>query len=203
MVYPVAAPNFRVRIQPPNSEWGEWIDAAAKGDQTALARLYDGTNRLVFGLLLRILQDRTVAEDVLLDVYLHVWRKGASYSANKGTPLGWLLTIARSRAIDALRSRATRANAQQDPLENADVIADPSPDPERKSAISQRRVFVQRCLQDLPAEQRKVIELAFFSGLSQQEMANSLGQPLGTIKTRVRLGMARLRESLLRYQEEL
>ena len=203
MVCPVAAPNFRVRIQPPNSEWGEWIHAAAKGDQTALARLYDGTNRLVFGLILRILQDRAVAEDVLLDVYLHIWRKGTSYSANKGTPLGWLLTIARSRAIDALRSRTARANAQQDPLENADVIADPSPDPERNSAISQRRVFVQRCLQDLPPEQREVIELAFFSGLSQQEMANSLGQPLGTIKTRVRLGMARLRESLLRYQEEL
>ena len=199
----MAAPNFRVPVHPPSADWGEWIHLAANGDQTALARLYDSTNRVVFGLILRILQDRAGAEDVLLDVYLHVWRKGATYSMNKGTPLGWLLTIARSRAIDALRSRTTRANAQQSPLENAEVIADPSPDPERNSAISQRRVFVQRCLQDLPPEQREVIELAFFSGLSQQEMANSLGQPLGTIKTRVRLGMARLRESLLRYQEEL
>lgn len=199
----MAAPNFRVPVHPPSADWGEWIHLAANGDQTALARLYDSTNRVVFGLILRILQDRAVAEDLLLDVYLYVWRKGASYSANKGTPLGWLLTIARSRAIDALRSRTTRASGQQHPLENADVIADPSPDPERNSAISQRRIFVQRCLQDLPPEQREVIELAFFSGLSQQEMANSLGQPLGTIKTRVRLGMARLRESLLRYQEEL
>jgi len=202
-VYSVAAPNFRLPVHPPNADWGEWIHLAANGDQTALARLYDSTSRVVFGLILRILQDRAIAEDVLLDVYLHVWRKGATYSMNKGTPLGWLLTIARSRAIDALRSRTTRASLQQDPLETTDVIADPSPDPERNSAISQRRVFVQRCLQDLPPDQREVIELAFFSGLSQQEIANSLGQPLGTIKTRVRLGMIRLRKSLLRYQEEL
>ena len=125
----MAAPNFRLPVHPPNADWGEWIHLAANGDQTALARLYDGTSRVVFGLILRILQDRAIAEDVLLDVYLHVWRKGATYSMNKGTPLGWLLTIARSRAIDALRSRTTRASLQQDPLETTDVIADPSPDP--------------------------------------------------------------------------
>jgi RNA polymerase sigma-70 factor (ECF subfamily) len=203
MVYPVAAPNVRVRLKPPDENWGEWIRAAANGDQGALVKLYDSTNRLVYGLVLRIVSNPGIAEEVLLDVYLHIWRKGATYNANKGPALGWLFMIARSRAIDALRSRTVRECGQLDPLETASRIADSGPTPEENSEIAQRRRFVQQCLADLPSDQREAIELAFFSGLSHSEIAETLGQPLGTIKTRVRLGMARLRESLCRYEERL
>jgi len=203
MVYPVAAPNVRVRLKPPDENWEEWIRAAANGDQAALVRLYDSTNRLVYGLILRIVPDRDTAEEVLLDVYLHVWRKGETYQAGKGSALGWLSMIARSRAIDALRSRAVRESGQQDSLEKASTVADLAPTPEENSEIAQRRGFVQQCLADLPNDQREAIELAYFSGLSHSEIAETLNQPLGTIKTRVRLGMARLRESLCRYEEQL
>jgi RNA polymerase sigma-70 factor (ECF subfamily) len=201
-VYPVAAPDLRSRIQPPNEDWGEWIREAANGDQSALTRLYDSTNRMAYGLILRIVSNTHTAEEVLLDVYLQIWRKAETYSASKGTVLAWLFTIARSRAIDALRSRASRESGQQDPLDTAVAAVDRSPSPEENSAIAQRRKFVQECLAELPVDQRQAIELAFFRGLSHSEIAEALKQPLGTIKTRVRLGMARLRESLRRYQEQ-
>jgi RNA polymerase sigma-70 factor, ECF subfamily len=202
MVYLVAAPNPGLRLQPPNEDWAEWVREAANGDQAALARLYDSTNRMVYGLILRIVSNTHTAEEVLLDVYLQIWRKAETYNAGKGTVLAWLFTIARSRAIDALRSRASRESGQQDPLDNAAAAVDKSPSPEENSAISQRRKYVQRCLAELPTEQREAIELAYFRGLSHSEIAETLKQPLGTIKTRVRLGMARLRESLRRYQEQ-
>jgi RNA polymerase sigma-70 factor (ECF subfamily) len=136
-------------------------------------------------------------------VYLQVWKKGETYSGTKGSPLAWLVTIARSRAIDALRSRAVREFEQQVPLETAGGVADAAPDPEEHSSLAQRGLLVQRALAALPKDQREAIELAFFRGLSHVEVAEALGQPLGTIKTRVRLGMTRLRESLLCYEEGL
>jgi RNA polymerase sigma-70 factor, ECF subfamily len=198
----VAASDLRFRLQPPNEDWAEWVREAAQGDQAALARLYDSTNRMVYGLILRIVSNTHSAEEVLLDVYLQIWRKAETYSASKGTVLAWLFTIARSRAIDAVRSRASRESGQQDPLDTAAAAVDRSPSPEENSAIAQRRQFVQQCLAELPVEQREAIELAFFRGLSHSEIAEALKQPLGTIKTRVRLGMARLRESLRRYGEQ-
>ena len=203
MVYPVAAPHLRLRVQPPNEDWAEWVREAANGDQAALARLYDSTNRMVYGLILRIVSNTHTAEEVLLDVYLQIWRKAEAYDAGKGTVLAWLFTIARSRAIDALRSRASRESGQQDPLDTAAVAVDRSPSPEENSSISQRRQFVQDCLAELSPDQRQAIELAYFRGLSHSEIAETLKQPLGTVKTRVRLGMARLRESLRRYKEQL
>jgi RNA polymerase sigma-70 factor, ECF subfamily len=197
----VAASDLRSRLQPPNEDWGEWVRQAANGDQAALARLYDSTNRMVYGLILRIVSNTHTAEEVLLDVYLQIWRKAETYAPGKGTVLAWLFTIARSRAIDALRSRASKESGQQDPLDTASAAIDKSPSPEENSAISQRRQYVQQCLAELPTEQREAIELAYFRGLSHSEIAEALKQPLGTIKTRVRLGMARLRESLRRYEE--
>ena len=199
----MAAPNLRFRIQPPNEDWGEWVREAANGDQAALARLYDSTNRMVYGLILRIVSNPHTAEEVLLDVYLQIWRKAETYAASKGTVLAWLFTIARSRAIDALRSRASRESGQQDSLDAVTTAVDRAPTPEENSAIAQRRQYVQQCLAEIPVEQREAIELAYFRGLSHSEIAETLKQPLGTIKTRVRLGMARLRESLRRYQEQL
>ncbi|MGH9936929.1 MAG: sigma-70 family RNA polymerase sigma factor [Blastocatellia bacterium] len=171
------------------------VQRVATGDQSALATLYDTTNRLVYGLVLRVLGDVSSAEEVLLDVYTQVWRQAASYDANRGAPLAWLTTIARSRAIDRLRS----GWQDQRRKESLDVLGDTpagSASPEEMTVASERQKFVREALNLLTPEQREVIELAYYSGLSHSEIAAKLNQPLGTVKTRTRLGMMKLREAL-------
>jgi RNA polymerase sigma-70 factor (ECF subfamily) len=174
---------------------GSLIALCKRGDQSALARLYDRTAAQVNGLAERILGDRGAAEEVTVDVYLQAWRSASTYDGERGTPLAWLLTLARSRAIDRLRSQGGQRR-QSEPLEKARGVASGQPGPEEDSSIAQRRRFVQAALARLAPAQRQAIELAFFSGLSHSEIAAELDQPLGTIKTRVRLGMIRLRELL-------
>lgn len=176
-------------------DWAALIRQMAEGDQSALAALYDGTSRLIYGLALRILGDPAMAEEVTIEVYMQAWRQAVSYDPGRGTPLAWLLTLARSRAIDRLRSRA-EARRREILLEAAMVIPASTVDPEEASEAAERRRLVQTALTTLTPEQREVIELAYFSGLSHSEIAARFGQPLGTVKTRIRLGMMRLRELL-------
>ncbi|HEY6327933.1 MAG TPA: sigma-70 family RNA polymerase sigma factor [Blastocatellia bacterium] len=176
-------------------EWRGLITRVAEGDQQALATLYDKTSRLVFGLVLRILSDSSAAEEVTLDVYTQVWRQASSYSASRGTPMAWLLTIARSRAIDRFRS-GRQEQQRKESLDVATEQAAAGDSPERASALSEQRTIVRSALNELSAEQREVIELAYYQGLSHSEIAAQLGQPLGTVKTRTRLGMIKLRELL-------
>lgn len=171
------------------------VQQVATGDQSALATLYDTTNRLIYGLVLRVLGDANSAEEVLLDVYTQVWRQAASYDTNRGAPLAWLTTIARSRAIDRLRS-GWQDQRRKEPL---DVLGDApggEASPEEMTVASERQRFVRHALNLLSPEQREVIELAYYSGLSHSEIAAKLNQPLGTVKTRTRLGMMKLREAL-------
>lgn len=178
-----------------NQDWVARIEQIAAGDQTALAQFYDVTNRLAFGLVLRILGDRSTAEEVLLDVYTQVWRQAGNYSRERGTPLAWLMTIARTRALDRLR--AGRQEAQR--KESLEVVADARSfdvGPEEIASGNEQQRLVRRALASLPMEQRQIIELAYFSGLSHSEIAAHLGQPLGTVKTRTRLGMMKLKELL-------
>lgn len=171
------------------------IRRVADGDQPALSTLLDQTSRLVFGLALKILGDRPTAEEVMLDVYTQVWRQAASYDRSRGAPLAWILTIARSRAIDRLRS-SKHDRLGSEPIETLSDLSASSLNPEENTAISERKKLVRSALRTLAAEQREVIELAYFAGLSHSEIALKLGQPLGTVKTRVRLGMMKLREFL-------
>ncbi len=182
-------------VPPRREDLGDLISRTARGEESALAALYDLTAAQVNGLALRILNDRGAAEEVTGDVYLQVWRQAAHYDADRGTPLAWLLTITRSRAIDRLRSGATQ-RAHTAPLRAAIALPSAAPGPEDESHLSQRRRFVQQALVQLPAEQRRAIELAYFGGQSHSEIAATLGEPLGTVKTRVRLGMRRLRDAL-------
>jgi RNA polymerase sigma-70 factor (ECF subfamily) len=171
------------------------VELVATGDQSALATLYDATNRLIYSLILRVLSDVSSAEEVLVDVYTQVWRQAASYDANRGAPLAWMATIARSRAIDRLRS----GWQDQYRKESLDILGDApanAANPEESAAASERQRFVREALNLLTPEQRLVIELAYYSGLSHSEIAEKLNQPLGTIKTRTRLGMIKLREAL-------
>jgi len=167
----------------------------AEGDQSALATLYDSTNRLVYGLILRVLSDASTAEEVLLDVYTQVWRQASTYDTSRGAPLAWVTTIARSRAIDRLRS-GWQDQMRKEPLEAIGDAPTGAESPEEATVASERQKFVREALAQLTPEQREVIELAYYSGLSHSEIAAKLNQPLGTVKTRTRLGMMKLREAL-------
>ena len=189
-------PGISVEYGTRNEELAALIKSLASGDQSAMTTLYDSTSRLVYGLVLRILNEAPTAEEVLLDVYTQVWRQAAQYDATRGAPLAWLTTIARSRAIDRLRSGSHERQFKQ-PLEAAEMsAATAGTSAEDFTVASEMQKLVRAALEMLPPEQREVIELAYYGGLSHSEIAVKLGQPLGTIKTRTRLGMMKLRETL-------
>jgi RNA polymerase sigma-70 factor (ECF subfamily) len=166
-----------------------------RGDQAALAELYDETNTLVYSLALRILRDQYAAEDVTIEVYTQVHRQASHYDPSRGTPSAWLLTLTRSRAIDRLCAETQRREREAS-LDETATIASLMGGPEECSAATELRRIVQRALARLTPEQREAIEVAYYSGLSHSEIAAKLGQPLGTVKTRIRTGMMLLREYL-------
>lgn len=184
-----------LKAGPHESRQAELIERVACGDQQALASLYDATSRLVFGLLVRVVGDASTAEEVMLDVYAQVWRQAGRYSPERGSPLAWLTTIARSRALDCLRSGRERQKRTEQ-LDPAAHAAPSGADVEGEVAARERAARVRAALAELPAEQREVIELAYYGGMSHSEIAAATRTPLGTVKTRTRLGMMRLRESL-------
>lgn len=181
-------PNLR------NKQLAELISRIADEDQQAMSTLYDTTNRLVYGLLLRILSDPATAEEVLLDVYTQVWRQASRFDGTRGGPMAWITTIARSRAIDRLRSEK-QSLQREESLETASQQAT-SENVEDDATNSELRTIIRKAMEDLTPEQREVIELAYYGGMSQSEIALKLNQPLGTVKTRTRIGMMRLRETL-------
>lgn len=180
----------------------ELLRGVAAGDEAAFAALYDRTSALVFGLVRRIVGDESAAEDVLLDVYMQVWRQASSYNEVRGRPTAWLLTIARSRALDHLRSTQGRERRRAEPLDTAYNLGIAG-GIEEAAEQSEIRAKVRAALDELPVEQREVVELAYFGGLSQSEIAAYLNQPLGTVKTRARLALMKLREALKFSYEEL
>jgi RNA polymerase sigma-70 factor, ECF subfamily len=169
------------------------LKAIAARDEAALAQLYDGYRAILFGLLMRILNNREEAEDVLQEVFLQVWRKAADFDEKRGRPFTWLVTLARSRGIDRLRTLASRERvAEAGAREVSEQISDAATD----ALKSEQRGLVSDALAKLPDEQKRPIMLAYFDGLTQTEIATRLGAPLGTVKTRMRTGMIRLRELL-------
>ena len=172
-----------------------------KGDQQAFSQLYDHSSTLLFTLAVRILGNREEAAELLQDVYLEVWRKVSRYDVGRGTPIAWLVTLTKSRAIDRLRARASRGYRTTNPLEagTAAQMADPGPSPLETQADQELRMAVGTAVGDLPQAQQQAIELAYYEGLSHTEIAARLNQPLGTVKTRIKLGMSKLRESLRQW----
>ena len=171
----------------------ELLKAIAAKDEAALGMLYDRYRAILFGLLMRILNNREEAEDVLQEVFLQVWRKAADFDQNRGRPFTWLVTLARSRGIDRLRTLAARerlaeAGAQGASEQTSDAATD--------AFKSEQRGLVTNALAQLPDEQKRPIMLAYFDGLTQSEIATRLGAPLGTVKTRMRTGLMKLREML-------
>jgi RNA polymerase sigma-70 factor (ECF subfamily) len=190
-----AGPDLRTD---PDAAWKRYIERCAAGDQPALAQLYDESSSLVFSLALRVLGDRADAEEITSDVYAQVWRLAATYDPGRGKASTWLATLVRSRAIDRLRSRGARDKYEM-PDVRLESISTGHASPELETELAQRRKRVVSALATLSEDQRQVIQLAFFSGLTHSELADRLGQPLGTVKTRIRLGMLKLREQLEEY----
>ncbi|MCP9473221.1 MAG: sigma-70 family RNA polymerase sigma factor [Nitrospira sp.] len=183
-------------------EWADLIALTAQGDQAALAALYDRTSPQVFGFVLKILKNREVAEEVTLDVYTQVWRRAHTYDQARSAPGAWLMMLARTRAIDRFRAGAAE-HGRLESLDAAELFASDGDTPEQDMAGQERRRFVRQALATLTEEQRGAIALAYFYGLSQSEIAEHLRLPLGTVKTRIRLGMIKLREALAPYEEGL
>ena len=171
------------------------IARLAHGEQQALAALYDATSAYVYGLALRIVQDQADAEDVTIEVYTQIYQQASHYDASRGTPLAWLLMLTRSRALDRRRHNASHQQREA-LLEMAASTPSTAPTPEEWSAQRDIQRAVQNALARLSPEQRQVIEIAYYEGLSRREIAEKLGQPLGTVKTRIRTAKMALRDLL-------
>ncbi len=171
------------------------LRAVAARDKEALRQLYARHSAVLFALALKVLSDRAEAEDVLQEAFIQVWKTAGSFDEGRGKPLGWLIMLTRSRAIDRLRSRKTRTRVTESMATDASQAAG-STTPADDALASEAQRTVRSALKSLPSDQRVPIEMAYFGGLTQFEIAQQLSQPLGTVKTRMRNGMMRLREQL-------
>jgi RNA polymerase sigma-70 factor (ECF subfamily) len=173
------------------------IRLVAHAQADALSALYDRYNRLVFSLALNVVGDYETAEEITLDVFTRVWERARTYRAEQAKVSTWLTSITRYRAIDELRRRGARP--EQHSLEWAEVAPDAMPHvngPETAAELALQRQRVRAALAELPEEQQQVLALAYFKGYTHREIAEELEQPLGTVKTRIRLAMQKLRETL-------
>jgi RNA polymerase sigma-70 factor (ECF subfamily) len=171
----------------------ELLHAVQRGDEAALAALYDRYRSILFGLILRILHSQPEAEDVLQDVFIQVWQRASSFDETRGKPFTWLVTLARSRAIDRLRQLESRGRVATEAVrETIDRVSDAVADTFR----SEQSTIVNSAMARLPEDQRRTLLLAYFEGLTQSEIAQRTGEPLGTVKTRMRSGTLKLRELL-------
>jgi RNA polymerase sigma-70 factor (ECF subfamily) len=180
------------------------MDAVASRDREALSRLYDRHAPAVLGVCIRILRERSEAEEVMGDVFIEVWDRAARYDATRGHPVAYLMNLARSRAIDRLRSRTRRdrifvdadggtaATSESKPAAEAVAAGNPFED----ASTGQMRTRIERAMSGLNPDQKQALLLAYFDGMSHSEIASTLGAPLGTVKTRIRQGLLRLRDSL-------
>jgi RNA polymerase sigma-70 factor (ECF subfamily) len=182
-----------VQAEPSQISDNELLHAVARGDESALAAIFDRYRLILFGLILRILHDREEAEDILQEAFLQVWRRAGDFDEARGRAFTWLVTIARSRALDRLRSAGSRARLSE---EAAQIPREEAGDAAQDAVKSETGAVVRKALAELPDEQQKVLFLAYFEGLTQTEIATRLSDPLGTVKTRMRSGMIRLRELL-------
>jgi RNA polymerase sigma-70 factor, ECF subfamily len=210
MIFAVDAPDTKTlgdilyadksKVHVTEDEWLQLVRAVAAGDQRALHSLYEQTYRIVFTLIVRIIANRETAEEVTLDVFYEVWRKASTYNPANGSVVGWIMNQARSRAIDRLRfdQRKKRVNTYPHSLRpTTDIV-----DPQQACLFEEQSRLLRNALEVLSPEERNAIETAFFSEFTYEETARKLNQPVGTVKTRIRSGLEKLREALRRMKAE-
>lgn len=173
---------------------------AAAGSERAIAALYDRYGAVLYAVAYRVVGQRADAEEVVIEAFTQAWRDAGTFDAARGSVGAWLTTIARSRALDVVRARGRRERVTESAVQanggGTPAASGAQPDPGDSVEQIERRHHVQLALELLSPSQRQAIELAYFEGLSQSEIADRLGEPLGTVKTRIRLGMQRLRDAL-------
>ncbi len=175
-------------------EWVTLVESIAAGDQLALHALYQRSHRVVFTLIMRITANRETAEEVTIDVFHDIWRRASHYDAVNGTVLGWIMNQARSRSIDRLRFESRKKRSPSGDMQTpADVVADPLD----VVQLREQSKSLHAALATLSLNEREAIETTFFAGLTHVEAASRLNQPLGTIKTRIRSGLHKLRDTLI------
>ena len=167
------------------------VAIAARGEEAGLAELYDRYGRVAYGLALRIVRDPSLAEDAVQEAFLTVWRSAARFSAERAKASTWILTFVHRRSVDLVRREERR---RTEPLEDEDAASAPATDEVAWLRLERERV--QTALRALPDQQREALELAYYGGFTQSELSDRLGQPLGTIKSRMFAGLGRLRELL-------
>jgi RNA polymerase sigma factor (sigma-70 family) len=189
------APEHRLAMRKQHAHLSDeaLVALVARGDEDALAELYDRVARVAYGLALRVLRDERHAEDAVQEAFLQVWRNAASFRADRAKASTWILTLVHRRAVDLVRREERR---QADPLTEDAAAGIPAESTEEAAWLRFERERVQTALRQLPDVQREALELAYYGGFSQSELAERLGVPLGTIKSRMFSGLARLRELL-------
>src|ERR1041384_1781218 len=174
-------------------------------DPDALSKLYDRYNGILKALILRVIHNESEADDLLQEIFMEIWNQAKNFSAHKGKPLGWMVTLARRRAIDGLRKKQAYARAE----ERLQSETEQQPDAwvhnttEQEISFGDTRVLVRKVIEGLPPAQREAIELAFFRGMSQREIAANTNTPLGTVKTRLELGLKKIYDGLKELKDEL
>lgn len=181
------------KVPVPEQDWATLVQSIAAGDQLALHALYERAHRLVFTLIMRIMANRETAEELTVDVFHDIWRRASQYDAANGTVLGWIMNQARSRAIDRLRfeSRKKRTHGG-----DTEPMIEGAANPHDALELREQAESLRAALAALTPEERQAIEMTFFAGLTYAEAAARLHQPLGTIKTRIRSGLQKLRQKL-------
>ncbi|HEY4379576.1 MAG TPA: sigma-70 family RNA polymerase sigma factor [Acidobacteriaceae bacterium] len=174
--------------QPSPEDDSSLLALVQSGNEHAMASLFDRYSRVVYSVALRVLRDPASAEDVLQEVFMQIWRNPGSFTAARGSLGGWLSIVARNRSIDLLRRKRPTVDADDIPLASSFNLADEA---ERNSLMERARGVIYK----LPTEQRKTLEMAFFDGLTHSEIAEMTGDPLGTVKTRIRSGLLTLRKA--------
>ncbi len=174
----------------------ELVALVARRDEAALGHIYDRHGALVYAIALRVTGDRQTAEEVVQDVFQAIWQTAAGYQPGRGPAVAWVIGIARHRAIDATRSRREKARTREQAIGGPDGLLEIPGGPDPAAADLDTREAVRAALASLPPAQRQAVELAYFGGLTRVEIADRLGEPIGTVKTRLRLAMLKLRDLL-------
>jgi RNA polymerase sigma-70 factor (ECF subfamily) len=200
------APRTLVPPPPPGAPTDiELMQSIKDGDADALSQLYDRYNGIIKALILRVVHNEAEAEDLLQEIFMEIWNQAKNFSSARGKPLGWMVTLARRRAIDGLRKKQAYARAE----ERLQAETEQQPDAwvlnttEEEIALGDTREHLRRVLQCLPPPQQQAIELAFFHGMSQREIAANTNTPLGTVKTRLELGLKKIYDGLKELKDEL
>src|SRR5947207_12242315 len=183
----------RSKTPVPEQEWAALVQSIAAGDQLALHALYERVHRIVFTLIMRITANRETAEELTIDVFHDVWRRASRYDAANGTVLAWIMNQARSRAIDRLRSENRKKRTDRGDVQ---PLTEGAADPRDVLELREQGEALRAALAALTPNERQAIEMTFFGGFTHAEAAARLNQPLGTIKTRIRSGLHKLRHAL-------